>query len=603
MSKIRFGLKTKETLAITALTFLVVATTTLVHFSQLMRLTVEEVLRQADLIAKQIYAQSSRTLSRAAGQDPQEALRQDPELRGLLEASVGYSPHLLYVLLADQSGQAILHGERFKEGTPAPERPALRDLLALDPLRRFSALYQRGNIYEVGFPLSLDDRPFGSIRLGVSTSLLHRELNDSLMRSLALAGVALPLAWLVAMGLANLTLKPIRRLTQEMERLRRGEFEVGGDLGREDEFKELASQLQLLGQELQSNRLKVLGEKAHLQQVVDQLEDGVIFFNQDHRILFFNKAAEAVVGRPMGQAGGSSLEDILEPSHPLRPLAEGSLDQGTGIRNATISLAQDGAAKEYLVSAFSVSDDQKRMGAMVLLKDLGSIKTLQSLVSHSAKLAALGRLTSGVAHEVKNPLNAIAIHLELLKERLGVTSDEAQHSVAVIESQIRRLDRVVQGFLKFIRPRELRLRPVDLNGLLHGVITLLEPEWQPRGIRFAFQPDPALPAVTGDEELLHQAFMNILLNACQAMPSEGTITIATSPESRETARVSIADEGVGIPRENLDKIFRLYYTTKPDGSGIGLSLVYRIIQEHDGRIDVSSEVGRGTTMTVRLPLG
>jgi signal transduction histidine kinase len=97
--------------------------------------------------------------------------------------------------------------------------------------------------------------------------------------------------------------------------------------------------------------------------------------------------------------------------------------------------------------------------------------------------------------------------------------------------------------------------------------------------------------------------MNILLNACQAMPSGGTITVATTGESRELARVGIADEGVGIPPEDLEKIFKLYYTTKPDGSGIGLSLVYRIIQEHDGRIDVSSEVGRGTRMTVRLPLG
>ncbi|MGE5849966.1 MAG: two-component system sensor histidine kinase NtrB [Candidatus Methylomirabilota bacterium] len=599
----RFGLKAKETLAITALTFFVVATTSLVHISQLTRLTIEDALRQADLIAKQIYAQSSRTLSRSADMDPWEALQQDPELRGLLEASVGYSPYLVYVLLADQGGRTVLHGERGKEGSTALARAAVRDLLSLDPLRRFTALYESGKIYEAGFPLSLNDRPFGSIRLGISTSLLRRELNDSLTRSLALAGVALPVGWLVAMALAGLTLKPVRRLAQEMERLRRGEYEVGGDLGREDEFKELASQLQLLGQQLQSDRIKVLGEKAHLQQVVDQLEDGLIFFNRDHRILFFNKAAEAAVGIPLEQARGSSLEDLLAPSHPLRSLAERGLDHAIGGRNATISLSLDGAAREYLVSAFSVADAQQRMGTMVLLKDLSSIKTLQSLVSHSAKLAALGRLTSGVAHEVKNPLNAIAIHLELLKERLGVTSDEAQHSVAVIESQIRRLDRVVQGFLKFIRPRELHLKPVDLNALLQGVIALLEPEWQPRGIRFVFQPDSALPAVTGDDELLHQAFMNILLNACQAMPVGGTIAIDSTPESRETAKVSIADEGVGIPPENLEKIFKLYYTTKPDGSGIGLSLVYRIVQEHDGRIDVSSEVGRGTRMTVRLPLG
>lgn len=597
----RFGLKAKETLAIATLTFLAVATTTLVHFSQLTRIAVEEALGQAELISKQIYAQAGRALARSAGRNPREVLRQDRELRSLLEASLGYSPHLLYAVIADQSGKAILHGERGKEGAAVPERPSLRQLLSLDPLRRFHAIYQRGRTYEVALPVLLNGRPFGSIRLGISTSLLRKELNASLARGLGLAGLALPVAWLVAMALANLALKPIRRLSREMERLRQGEFDVAGDLGREDEFKELASQLQLLGQQLQSDRLKVLGEKAQLQQVVDQLEDGLIFLSQDRRILFFNRAAEVVVGKPMAQVLGWPVEDVLEPSHPLRPFLERGSEQNGGVRNATLALPRDGDSKEFLVSTFPVTDAHRRMGAMVLLKDLDSVRTLQSLVSYSAKLAALGRLTSGVAHEVKNPLNAMMIHLELLKEKLGVSTEEAQQSVEVIESEIRRLDRVVQGFLRFIRPRELALKPVDLNALLQGILALLQAEWEPAGVRFAFRPDATLSRLTADEELLHQAFLNILVNACQAMPSGGTITVTTTRESREFAGVTIADEGVGIPPEDLDKVFRLYYTTKPDGSGIGLSLVYRIVQLHDGSIDVSSEVGRGTTVTVRLP--
>lgn len=599
----RFGLKAKETLVITALTFLVVATTTLIHFSQLTRITVQDALDQAELMTKQIYAQTGRALSRFPGRNPREVLRRDPDLRSLLEASVGYSPNLMYALLADRAGNTILHSERRKEGTIVPVQPALQELLSLDPFHRFSALYQRGRIYEVVLPLRLDARPFGSIRLGLSTALLRRELNTSLTRALALAGVALPVAWLVAMGLANLTLKPIRRITREMERLRQGEFEVGRDLGREDEFKELASEFQLLGQQLQSDRLQMLSEKAQLQQVVDQLEDGLVFLSQDRRVLFFNKAAELILGKPVAQVLGWPVEDLLERSHPLRPILDREGPQGTGVRNATIALPQDGKSKEFLVSTFSVSDAQQAMGTMVLLKDLDSIKTLQSLVSYSAKLTALGRLTSGVAHEVKNPLNAMAIHLEILKEKLGASSEGVQQNVAIIESEIRRLDRVVQGFLKFIRPQELALKPVDLNGLLQGAIGLLEAEWGPKGIQFTFRPDTSLPPITGDEELLHQAFLNILLNACQAMPSGGTITVTTARESQEFARVIIADDGVGIPPEDLEKIFRLYYTTKPGGSGIGLSLVYRIIQQHDGSIEVSSEIGRGTVMTVRLPIG
>ncbi len=599
----RFGLKAKETLAITLLTFLVVATTTLLHFSQLTRVTVQEALRQGQLIARQIYAQSSRALARAKGAPPWEALRRDRELRGLIAASVGYSPHLLYVLLADQTGNAILHSERGKEGTRSPEPPTLQALLSLGPVPRFQALYEAGKLYEVALPLNLNDRPFGTIRLGVSTSLLRRELNASLAQALTLAGFALPIAWLVAMGLANLTLKPIRRLTREMERLRRGEFEVGGDLGQGDEFKALASELQLLGQQMQSDQLKNLSERAHLQQVVDQLEDGLIFLNQDQRILFFNRAAETVFGRSLPEVAGRPLEDVLEASHPMRPLLERVFKGNVGFRNATVALPQNGKPREFLVSAFSVTDAQRAMGVMVLLKDLDSIKTLQSLVSYSAKLTALGRLTSGVAHEVKNPLNAMMIHLELLKEKMHATSGEGHENLEIIETEIRRLDRAVQGFLKFMRPQELVLRPVDVNALLQSIVVLLEGEWQKAGIRFTFELDAALPPVTADEELLHQAFLNLLLNACQAMPTGGIVHIVTERERQDTVKVIIADHGVGIPPEDLDRIFTLYYTTKPDGSGIGLSLTYRIVQLHDGSINVSSEVGRGTTMSVRLPAG
>ncbi len=598
----RFNLKTKEAFAVTLLTLLVVATTTVIHLSQLTRVVVQEAVRQAELIARQIYAQSGRSLSRAQGGTSQEILRKDRELRNLLEASVGYSPHLLYALIADRQGRTILHNERGKEGSGAPERPSLQGLLSLDPVRRFHALYQEGRIYEARLPISLDGKPFGSIRLGIATSLLKREMNASLKQSLALAGLTLPVAWLVAMGLANLTLKPIRRLSQEMDRLRRGEFEVGGDLGREDELGELASQLQLLGQQVQSDRLRMLSEKAHFQQVVDHLEDGIILFNQDRRVLFFNKAAEGVVGRPLEQAVGLALEDLLDPPHPLRPLLEQAFEEGAGFRNATIALPADGGSREFLASLFLVAEAQKARGAMLLLKDLESIKTLQSLISYSAKLTALGRLTSGVAHEVKNPLNAMMIHLELLREKMDVSPEEARESLEIIGSEIRRLDRVVQGFVKFVRPQELRLKPTDLNTLLKNAAALLEAEWQKERIRFAFELDPALPLIAADEELLHQAFLNILLNACQATLIAGTVRIVTELEKRESVKVSVTDTGVGIPPEDLDNIFKLYYTTKPDGSGIGLSLVYRIVQMHDGGVEVLSTVGQGTTMIVRLPV-
>jgi signal transduction histidine kinase len=502
----RWGLKSKEALAITLLTLVVVATTLVVHLAQLTRVTVEETQRQAELIAKQIVAQSTRALARGPDGDPREALRTDPELRNLLEASVGYSPSLLYVLVADRSERVILHSQSGKEGERLAPLPSLSDLLSVNPVRRFDALLSRGRTYETAVAISLDRQPFGSVRLGVSTSLLRRELTEAVTQSLLLAGLALPGAWLLALFLANRVMRPIGLLAREVDRLRRGELSAAGPptaLHREDELGELAAQVQLLSQQLQTDRLALLLQSA--------------------------------------SAG-----------------------------------------------------------------ELESMKTLQSLVSYSAKLAALGRLTSGVAHEVKNPLNAMMIHLELVKARLEAGDPGAvkvRESLDVISSEIRRLDRVVQGFLRFVRPQELSLKPVDVNLLIQGVAALLEAEWRPAGIHFALALDPECPRVSGDEELLRQALLNVVVNACQAMPAGGEVTLSTSHPSREWVAMSVTDEGPGIAPENRERIFSLYYTTKPDGSGIGLSLVYRIVHMHDGAIDVESPLGsRGTRMTLRLPV-
>jgi hypothetical protein len=187
---------------------MIVAATTAIHLSQLSRVVVQESSRQADLVARQIYAQTSRALSRAPGAAPLEALRGDRDLRSLLDASVGYSPYLLFALIADRAGQTILHTERGQEDAPAAVYPRLTELINLDPVSRFSALYQGGRIYETTLPLLLDNVPFASIRLGVSATLLRQELTAAIKRSMILAGVALPLAWLAAMGLAHLILRP-----------------------------------------------------------------------------------------------------------------------------------------------------------------------------------------------------------------------------------------------------------------------------------------------------------------------------------------------------------------------------------------------------------
>ena len=194
------------------------------------------------------------------------------------------------------------------------------------------------------------------------------------------------------------------------------------------------------------------------------------------------------------------------------------------------------------------------------------------------------------------------IHLELLKALLGASQPAVRENLDVIAQEIVRLDHVVQGFLKFMRPEEVRLAPVDVKALVSEVARLMAPEASRAGARIADDVVPELPPVAGDAELLRQALTNLVTNAVQAMPKGGTVTLGARLGADGSVELRVADEGVGIPAQDLEKVFRLYYTTKAQGSGIGLSMVYRIVQLHDGRIDVESEVDRGTVMIVTLPV-
>jgi signal transduction histidine kinase len=245
-------------------------------------------------------------------------------------------------------------------------------------------------------------------------------------------------------------------------------------------------------------------------------------------------------------------------------------------------------------------------------------------VRYSRKLAALGRLSAGVAHEVKNPLNAMMIHLELLRQQVRPTAmrqsarasgepratavvdpppvnrDAALEHVDVIAKEIRRLDEVVQGFLKFTRPEDLKLQPIALSMLLDGIVPIVRPEADRVGVELIIACE-GVPDVNGDPAMLRQAFLNLALNACQAMPTGGTLRIACETARGRRVRISVSDTGAGIKPEHLQRIFDLYFTTKEKGSGIGLSMVYRTVQMHDGDIEVQSTPGAGTTFTILLP--
>jgi signal transduction histidine kinase len=284
-----------------------------------------------------------------------------------------------------------------------------------------------------------------------------------------------------------------------------------------------------------------------------------------------------------------------------------------------------------LTHAIQASDD-RLLGVMLIGRNVGYLSEVQSTLSYSRKLTALGRLSAGVAHEVKNPLNAMMIHLELLRQKLSgarrpaaataaagsggpttlklgeitttagsVDVSTALEHVGVIAGEIKRLDQVLQGFLKFSRPEDLRLQPVEASELIAEVVQVVRPEADKTGIRIETECPPGVPAINGDAGMLRQALLNLAINACQAMPHGGTLRFRAKGVRQRRVEIVVEDTGVGIRPEHLQRIFDLYFTTREKGSGIGLSMVYRTAQLHDGEVEVQSTLGVGTMFRLLLP--
>jgi signal transduction histidine kinase len=280
---------------------------------------------------------------------------------------------------------------------------------------------------------------------------------------------------------------------------------------------------------------------------------------------------------------------VLRPMHVIRS----SLSRlGRGDLGATLDLRDDAEFRE-------LGDVFDQVSAQLRAASPQGIKPAQ-LAELSRRIAMVGRLTAGVAHEMKNPLNAMTIHLELLKQKLASGRPPSDH-VEIIEQEIRRLDQRIQGFLKFVRPEETSFGPVALVPLLTSVAHAVEHEAERAGVTIDRACSDSALLVEGDAAQLRDVFLNLAQNAIQAMPRGGRLTLACSAAANHRVRVRVEDTGVGIAPENLPKVFELYYTTKERGTGVGLSMVYRTIQIHNGEIDVESTVGVGTTFIVVLP--
>lgn len=634
------SIKAKQIGGISLIVGLAVVALSAIHLSTLVRIGLEESRARADLLGAAIFQRARLVVPGQA--DPYEALRQDGGLRSILESSA-YSKSVVYAAIVDPSGVAVAHSVPDREGKVLPPAGRLDEVLQLPRRAQVARVYSSESLtLEVGQPLRLGGKEFGAIRVGVSTLLIRQELWEALKPAFLTALLALALAILVAALFTRLMLRPIHVIRGGLTRLGRGEFGVKLDLPQQDEFGELGNFFNAVSAQLSADRSQLAGQKANLEAAVEHIEDEVAIFNPAGELLFANPAMRRALPP---ESFGRPIDDVLPAGHPYRDLVQGTLTerQSRGPVSAAVPVGpapaggespglEAPAGPERLVMAHAIKDlDQQLVGVMLVSRDVEYMGRVQSMLNYSRKLVALGRLSAGVAHEVKNPLNAMTIHLELLKQKLAPTARRPRPAVAaqapasglglstppplasnapdlpaalehvkIIGGEIQRLDQVVQGFLKFTRAEDLKLQDLALGSVVDEVVRIVEPECAKSGVTLTTGGFEGLPPVSGDATMLRQAFLNLALNACQAMPAGGQLRILAATLAGRRVEVRFEDTGMGIKPEHLERIFDLYFTTRERGSGIGLSMVYRIVQMHDGEIEVESTEGRGTTFRIVL---
>jgi PAS domain S-box-containing protein len=605
-------LKTKLVIAITGMVAAIVATIASFYVAEIIRQRIREAYNTSLLIEHQMFSVARGALEADLSntkidlKDPaqvatgtEELLQTDYELNALLDSVVGDSPTIYDAAITDVRGQALLHTNAAYFGKIVPQREDFSHVVNGGIRKQLKVIYGPAQVYDVRLPLLRDGKPFGEVRVGVSTVFLKDQVQERMRGALILAGSAILFCIVLAAGLSNLALRPLAAISRRLDLISSGQAEVT-DLPspRSDEYGAVSSKIDRLGRQMRDVKEVFSALKENLDQMMANLQDGVMLFTSDFRAVLVSASAERFIGKPRGIMLGSHASQIfsedsvwgraiLEAIQTRRPMVQEEIENEHG--------------RLIQISVDFIEERGERIGALVTLRDAESVHRIEDEIELSRRLAAIGRLTSGVAHEVKNPINAIVVHLEVLREKLKQIDPDTRRHMDVIGSEIQRLDRVVQMLVDFTRPVDLRLAEVDLRKLVDDVVLLASPAAEQHQVRIERPSSPEPLPARIDVDLVKQAILNIVLNGVQAMPQGGTLRLSCRREG-DGALVTVRDQGPGIPADIRDKVFNLYFTTKKDGSGIGLAMAYRVVQLHHGSVEFTSVAGQGTTFYLRLPL-
>jgi PAS domain S-box-containing protein len=609
----RLSLKTKFTLTTSLVVLFVVALVSWLYVGRLANQVIRDVNERATFVAHQVLGASGQALADSAERGEtlnsdsvadlreyvQHSLDNSSALNSLLESAIGYAPTIYEITITDQSGKALVSSDASRRGRPIGINPNASLLARASFIQQLRILYGPPRVYQVTLPFDVSGAPFGEIRVDISTALLREEISRGLESAAEVALIAVLAATLLAALLSRVALAPLARISDQLDRISAGQFDVE-PVGQGDELGQVSTKISNIGKQLRDVREVFSALRENLNHVMAGLEDGLLLFNAEGRAVLVSPSIEKFLGVLPATILGRRASEVFPKGNLVRDVLHLQGDRMQPIEDAELHLETPDGPRRVSLICQVISEKGEPMGTLLTLRDLESYERLGSQIQVSERLAALGRVTAGVAHEVKNPLNSMRVWLEVLKG--NIPGDvEGQQAVKMLDNEIDRLDRAVKTFLDFARPVEIDLSESDLPSLLNEILENARPAIAKAGVMLATQVPDRFPGVRMDRRLIHQAVLNLLLNGCDAMGPGGQLTVKLAQDG-DNAQIIVSDTGKGISPENRNKIFQLFFTTRPGGTGIGLANTFRFVQLHNGSIEFESEVGRGTTFTIELPL-
>ncbi len=354
-----------------------------------------------------------------------------------------------------------------------------------------------------------------------------------------------------------------------------------------------------LAQRYRATRRLLQDTSAFADEVVTKLPVGLIATDRADRITFFNEAAEIITGLHYKDVRDQSLKSVLPCTlyEIIEHLAKGQhiLEQ-----EMECDFPVRGAVPVSVTASRIINEEGKFVGNILMLRDLGEVRRLQNEIRRKEKLAAIGGLAAGVAHEIRNPLSSIKGLASFFKNKFVEDSDDREAAEVMIR-EVDRLNRVISELLEFARPSNLNFKLTNINNVLDHSVRLIQEDAKAKDIKILLSKENNLPTLLIDPDRFAQCLLNLYLNGIQAMENGGNLSIRAFMGKMQDIRIEIADTGAGIAPEHMDKIFNPYFTTKISGTGLGLAIVQKIIEAHEGRIIVRSIPGEGTVITVSIP--